>query len=97
LTGVNADFPSLGEAWSHDPVFNILGSTRSRLMALKWKLLVWMLRVRAAVLIEFPRARWKRNPRWLAMMAGTAMGSLWGHLGSLRQQLQKPTGAERFQ
>jgi hypothetical protein len=94
LTGVNADFPSLGAGWSHDPVFNILGSTRSRMIALKWKLWVWMLRVRAAVLIEFPRARWKRNPRWLYSHDGRhSHGQLLGSPGKSAPAVAKTDGS----
>ena len=31
LTGTLADYPSLGHVWSEDPIFNMLGSTKSRL------------------------------------------------------------------
>ena len=58
---------------------------------------LWMLRMKQAVNVELPKARWIRNPRWLAQMLADTVASLWGHLGSLRHQLLRPAGMARLQ
>ena len=75
LTGDLAPFPSLGTRWSQDLPLNIAGSVKHRMMVRKWKELLWMTRIKQAVTLELPKARWKRNPRWLAMMLTSALGA----------------------
>lgn len=96
LTGSQADYPSLGNAWSSDLVTNIMRSVESRLLALQWKKMVWQLRVKLAVEKEgHGKLRWKRNPRWISLMIGTEVAALWGHFGAMRQKLRAPDVVQR--
>ena len=62
LTGDLAPFPRLGTLWSQDVVNNIACSVKHRMMVHKWKESFWMMRIKQAVMLELPKARWKRNP-----------------------------------
>lgn len=90
LTGIQADYPSLSHTWSEDVAFNLVASVRSRMITFQWKKLFWQCRVRQALAETYPQARWKRNPRWLAMLLGKEVAALWGHLGAMRQRLHAP-------
>ena len=91
LTGVRADYPSLGNAWSNDLVMNIMRSVQSRLLALQWKKVVWQMRVKKAVEIEgHGKLKWRRNPRWISLMIGAEVATLWGHFGAMRQKMRAP-------
>ena len=92
LTGQKADYPSLSHAWSAEVPFNMVASMRSRMVTFMWKKLTWQLRVKQALAETYPQARWKKNHRWLAMLLGKEVASLWGHLGAMRQQLRAPVG-----
>ena len=89
LTGMNADFPSLSHCWSMEVGLNIAHSVASRMRTFMWKKFLWQLRVKAAVekTVGPQGAGWKRNPRWLSLLE---VGSLWGHVGSLRQKITDP-------
>ncbi|CAE7331761.1 unnamed protein product [Symbiodinium microadriaticum] len=89
LTGIQADYPSLSHAWSYEVAMNLVASTASRMRVYLWKKIVWQARVKAAVEAEGSR-RWKRNPRWLAMLLGKEVASLFGHFGAMRQRMQAP-------
>ena len=80
VTGLNAEFPTLGMTLSGDAVFNMSW--------VKWKQLVWMARARNA--LEAEGRRYKRHPRWLAMMFSRETAALWGHLGGAVKTLQSP-------
>lgn len=70
---------------------NIKKSVESRLLVLQWKKLVWQLRVRNAIQEEgHGKMRWKRNPRWLSLMIGNEVATLWGHFGAMRQKIRAP-------
>ena len=90
LTGVRAEYPSLSNCWSGEVAINIVESFRSRMIAYLWKKLLWQLRVKDAVTVMCPGAKWKKNPRWLAKLLGQEIASQWGHLGALRQRLHSP-------
>ncbi|CAE7529229.1 unnamed protein product [Symbiodinium natans] len=91
LTDHSAPFPTMSSKFSDDLPINIMISLQSQLFTFKWKTLVWMLRVRAAVRAEMGhRVQWKRNPRWLMLLLGKQMGSLWGHIGAARQLCHDP-------
>jgi hypothetical protein len=90
LTGVRAEYPSLSNCWSGEVAINIVESFRSRMIAYLWKKLLWQMRVRDAVMVTCPGAKWKKNPRWLAMLLGKEVAAQWGHLGALRQRLHSP-------
>lgn len=88
LTGIRADYPSLSNAWSEDPVINVMCSVQSRLRTFIWKKFVWLLRVRNAIHIESKgKAAWRRNHRWLAMLFSKEIAALWGHFGAMRQKM----------
>ena len=53
---------------------------------------MWQARVKAALAAVYPSARWKKNQRWLAMLLGKEVASLWGHLGAMGQRLHAPVG-----
>ncbi|CAE7399266.1 ppiA [Symbiodinium sp. CCMP2456] len=90
LTGEQADYPSLSHVWANEVCLNLACSVRSRMRTFLWKKFVWQLRVKAAIEREQSK-RWKRNPRWLAMLTGREVAALWGHLGSMRQKINSPT------
>jgi hypothetical protein len=90
LTGSQANYPSLSHTWSKDVGLNIAGSVRARMVVFAWKRFLWMLRAKTAVERTFRDATWKRNRRWLASLLATETGSLFGHFGSMRQQLRNP-------
>jgi predicted NAD/FAD-dependent oxidoreductase len=92
LTGQRADYPSLSHQWSSEVAFNMVESVRSRMVVFMWKKLPWQARVKEALAVVYPKARWKNNQRWLAMLLGKEVASLWGHLGAMRQQLHAPVG-----
>ncbi|CAE7756515.1 RE2 [Symbiodinium sp. CCMP2456] len=92
LTDHAAPFPSLSNKFSDDVVINLALSLQGQLFAFKWKMFTWMLRVRRAVRLECgPKSRWKRNPRWLMLLFGKQVASMWGHLG-LTQKLRRGAG-----
>ena len=78
-TGQLADFPLLGMTKSYDPVFNASWIVHQRMICHKWKALVWMLKVRAAMGLS--KMQWRRNPRWLANLYAQELAKLWGHVG----------------
>ena len=86
LTGEQADFPSLSHVWSQEVALNMVFSMASRMRVFLWKKLLWQLRVKSAV-DRIQGARWKRNPRWLALLLSKEVSALWGHYGALRQRL----------
>ena len=86
----NAEFPTLGMTLSGDAVFNMSWVIHGRLIVHKWKQLVWMVRARDA--LEAEGRRYKRHPRWLAMMFSRETAALWGHLGGAVKTLQGPRG-----
>ena len=91
LTDLQADFPTLSNRYSEDLVINVALSLTCQLLTFKWKQLVWMLRIRRAVEMEMgDRSRWRRNPRWLMMMLGRQLASMWGHMGAARQLCNDP-------
>ncbi|CAE7879281.1 unnamed protein product [Symbiodinium sp. KB8] len=92
LTDHQANFPTLSNRYSDDLVINVALSLTCQMLTFKWKQLVWMLRIRRAVEMEFgDSSRWRRNPRWLMMMMmGKQIASLWGHLGAARQLCNDP-------
>lgn len=90
ITGLNAEFPTLGMTLSADPVLNMSWTIHGRLLVHKWKQMVWMLRARAAVTAE--GRQYRRHPRWLAMMFAREVAALWGHLGGATRTLQGPRG-----
>ncbi|CAE7682647.1 RE2 [Symbiodinium necroappetens] len=76
-------FPSLSNKFSDDLVINLMLSLQGQLFAFKWKMFVWMVRIREAVRREFgSAAKWKRNPRWMMLLLGRQLGAMWGHLGA---------------
>ena len=89
LTGAEAPFPSLSQAFSMDLTFNVAKSIYAQSRTFKWKMLLLMLRVKKAVEMDSSR-RWKRNPRWMLHMQGRHLASLWGHLGAARQLCFNP-------
>ena len=86
LTGEQADYPSLSHVWSQEVAMNMVFSMASRMRVFLWKKLLWQLRVKNAV-DRIQGARWKRNPRWLALLLSKEVAALWGHYGALRQRL----------
>ena len=86
LTGEAADYPSLSHVWSGEVALNMVFSMAARMRVFLWKKLLWQLRVKSAV-EKMTGARWKRNPRWLAMLLSKEAGALYGHFGALRQRL----------
>ena len=89
LTGEQANFPSLSHMWSQEVAMNMVFAMASRMRTFLWKKLLWQLRVKSAV-DRMQGARWKRNPRWLAMLLSKEVGAIWGHYGALRQKLNNP-------
>ncbi|CAL1135165.1 unnamed protein product [Cladocopium goreaui] len=89
LTGEQANFPSLSHMWSQEVALNMVFAMGSRMRTFLWKKLLWQLRVKSAV-DRIQGARWKRNPRWLAMLLSKEVGAIWGHYGALRQKLNNP-------
>ena len=90
LTGQRADYPTLSNAYSEEVAMNMVWCFRSKMMTFLWKKLLWQLRVKKAVESTMQGARWKRNPRWLAMLLGKEVAFWWGHLGALRQRMHAP-------
>lgn len=90
VTGLNAEFPTLGMTVSHDAVFNMSWIIHGRLIVHKWKQLVWMVRVKDALAAD--GRRFKRHPRWLALMFSREVAALWGHLGTTTKTLAGPRG-----
>ena len=93
-TGERADFPVLGMTKSWDPPMNTSWVLHQRLITHKWKVMVWLLRIRQACMNS--RVPWKRNPRWLANLFATEMAAIWGHLGSCVKSLRGPKGPVMF-
>lgn len=87
LTGEQANYPTLSHVWSQEVAMNLVFSTASRMRVFLWKKLVWQLRVKDAVEKTARGVKWKRNPRWLAMLFSKEVAALWGHFGSMRQRL----------
>lgn len=94
LSGLKADYPSLSHAYSLEVPFNIVECLRSRMITFMWKKLFWQARVKQAVEMSMPGARWKKNRRWLAGLLGKEIGSLYGHYGAMRQRLSSPVGVD---
>ena len=92
LTGLEADFATMSVNRSDDLVENVKLTLAAKLTTFQWKKFVWLLRARAA----FGPTQWKRNPRWLALMFGTELGWLWGHLGGARRAMHKPEVIQLF-
>ncbi|CAE7261787.1 RE1 [Symbiodinium necroappetens] len=91
LTDLDADFPTLSNRYSDDVVINAALSLTCQMLTFKWKQFTWMLRVKRAVRMELGGSvRWRRNPRWLMMMFGRQLASMWGHLGAARQLCNDP-------
>ncbi|OLP94025.1 hypothetical protein AK812_SmicGene23987 [Symbiodinium microadriaticum] len=89
LTVEKADYPSLSHVWSAEVGLNLAAATRSRMVTFGWKRMLWQLRVKQAIEQEGTK-RWKRNPRWLAMLFGKEVAALWGHFGAMRQKINNP-------
>ena len=68
--------------WSQEVALNMVFAMGSRMRTFLWKKLLWQLRVKSAV-DRIQGARWKRNPRWLAMLLSKEVGAIWGHYGAL--------------
>ena len=92
ITGANAKFPTLGMTRSADPVFNMAYVIHARAVTFKWKMFLLMLRGREA---RAP-GTWKRPVRWLALMHGSEVSALWGHLGVASRELKGPKGAPMY-
>lgn len=90
LTGQLAEYPTLSHSYSEEIPFNMVWRLKSKMVTLMWKKLLWQLRVKSAVERTVQGARWKKNPRWLAMLLGKEVAFWWGHFGSLRQRLHSP-------
>ena len=75
MTGDLARWPTLGCHESADVVINAAMVTTRRLVTFKWKIFVWLLRVKPLM------QRYRRPARWLAGLFGTELASIWGHLG----------------
>ena len=93
--GLINHFPTLELEHSLDVPFNVGWTFMSRMVAFKWKQLVWLLRARAAV--QRPggppgAGGWRRPHRWLATLLARELASIWGHLGSAAQSLRGPRG-----
>lgn len=86
LTGLRADYPSLSHTFSNEVALNMVFVMAQRMRTFLWKKLLWQLRVKKAVEM-MPQARWKRNPRWLAMLLSKEVGWVYGHYGALKQKL----------
>ena len=86
LTGIRADYPTLSDAWSYELAFNTTASIASRMRTFLWKKLLWQLRVKAAIEKEATK-KWKRNPRWLALLYAKEISFLFGHFGAMRQKM----------
>ena len=56
LTDHEAPFPSLSNKFSDDLVINLMLSLQGQLFTFKWKMVVWMVRIREAVRREFGSA-----------------------------------------
>jgi hypothetical protein len=93
-TGQLADFPLLGMTKSYDPVFNASWIVHQRMICHKWKALVWMLKVRAAMGLS--KMQWRRNPRWLANLYAQELAALWGHVGVCVRSVRGNTGPPLF-
>ena len=89
LTNPQADFPTLSNVFSDDVTYNIAKSLLSQTVTFKWKMVLLLCRIKAAVEHE-GKKRWKRNPRWIMHMHGRHLASMWGHLGSARQLCFNP-------
>ena len=90
LTGSQADFPTLSNHFSLDITFNIIRSITAQTITFKWKLMLLLMRVKAAVEMDGRGLRWKRNPRWIMQLHGRHLASLWGHVGAARQLCWNP-------
>ena len=86
LTGHLAPFSTLSCRRSHDPVLSAAWELHGRLVTFKWKQFLWMLRVYEGMWQE--GRRWRRNPRWLALMFARETASIYGHLGASVKYLQ---------
>ena len=89
LTNPQADFPTLSNVFSDDVTYNIAKSLLSQTVTFKWKMMLLLCRIKAAVEHE-GKKRWKRNPRWIMHMHGRHLASMWGHVGSARQLCFNP-------
>ena len=74
--------------FSDDPTMNLMISLKSQTLTFKWKMLLLLLRIKAAV--ETEKKKWRRNPRWIMWMQGNHIAALWGHLGAARQLCYSP-------
>lgn len=36
------------------------------------------------------KLKWRRNSRWISLMIGTEVATLWGHFGAMRQKMRAP-------
>ena len=95
LTGQLAPFSTLSCRRSHDPVLSTAWELHGRLVTFKWKQFLWMARVREAVWQE--GRRWRRNPRWLALMFSREAASIYGHMGASVKCLRGLQGPTLFQ
>jgi hypothetical protein len=91
LTGHLAPFSTLSCRRSHDPVLSAAWELHGRLVTFKWKQLLWMLRAREAL-----GRRWRRNPRWLAVMFSREAASIYGHMGASVKYLRGLQGPALF-
>ena len=86
LTGIVADWPTLGLDRSLDVPMNIALVLHGRLVTHKWKSFVWMARMKEARMKE--GLPFKRSPRWLSMLLADELASIWGHVGSAVRELR---------
>lgn len=90
LTGSEAPFPTLSNKFSDDITFNMVRSMAAQTITFKWELLLLQMRVKNAVESDSRGLRWKKNPRWLMILHGRHLASLWGHVGAARQLCWNP-------
>ena len=90
MTGDLADFPTLGCHSSQDVVVNTAMVLTSRLITFKWKMMVWLVRVRPLM------QQYRRPVRWLANLYANELASIWGHLGRCTQHLRGRDGPPMF-
>ena len=87
LTGLEAPFSTLSLRRSADPVLSMAWELHGWMVTLKWKMLVWLARARAA-----QGRRFRRPCRWLAKMHGHEAARVWGHMGAAAQYLKGDQG-----
>ena len=79
---------------SEHPACNLSTVVTARFTIWRWKQMMWLLRVRAAMRLE--DRVFRRPARWLARLYRGEVATLWGHLGQAVQTLDGPRGAAMF-